>query len=68
MLEADVVSTAIRHVRYNTIERILTITFIQGADYDYYDVPEEEYYNLIKAPSIGKYFNKYIKSYAAPKI
>ena len=39
----------------------LEIEFTSSSVYQYFDVPEVEYRNLISAESIGKYFNQNIK-------
>lgn len=58
-------STAISKVSYDPDTRVLRIQFIQGAEYDYPEVPEVEFEKLISAPSVGKYFNSTIKHYSA---
>lgn len=57
-------SSAIKTVSYNPESRILRIEFTQGREYDYPDVPEIEFKNLIGAESVGKYYNQHIKSYS----
>lgn len=57
-------SSAITEVSYDKETCILRIQFARGAEYDYPSVPEQEYKNLISAPSAGKYFNTNIKKYS----
>lgn len=64
ILSQNVKSSAIQKISYNTDSKILSVTFQQGATYDYPSVPELEFHNLINAESVGKYFNKYIKPYS----
>ena len=67
MLEKEITnSSAITHVAYDTLTKILRITFTSGGEYDYPDVPREEYENLVSAPSVGQYFNQHIKMYSVP--
>lgn len=59
-------STAISEVKYDKESQVLRIQFARGAEYEYYDVPEQEFQNLVNAPSVGKYYNAHIKQYAVP--
>ena len=58
-------SSAISEVTYDYDTKTLTIQFVRGAEYDYPNVPEEEFNNLVSAPSVGKYYNQHIKAYSA---
>lgn len=42
---------------YDTSEKELTVTFMNGRDYVYKDVEKSTYEELIGASSPGKYFN-----------
>lgn len=57
----QVVSSNIRSVGYEADIEILEIEFTSGNIYQYFDVPEREYEELMNAASIGKYFNRKIK-------
>ncbi len=57
-------SSAITEVSYDKETQILRIQFARGAEYDYPAVPEQEFRNLVSAPSVGKYFNTNIKKYS----
>ena len=55
-------SSAIRRVSYDIKTEILTLTFTSSdRTYDYGPVPAREVIQMMKAPSIGKYYNKYIR-------
>jgi hypothetical protein len=43
------------------MNQILEVEFLNGAIYQYYDVPEALYQGLMAADSHGKYLNEYIK-------
>ena len=65
--KCQVNSSAINSVTYDNETNVLTIEFKRGAEYDYPNVPEIEFKNLVRAPSVGKYFNQYIKPYAVAR-
>ena len=56
----DVKSSCIASVGFDHISKILEIEFVSGSIYQYYNVDQDIYINLISAESIGKYFNKNI--------
>lgn len=60
MNRAKVESSNIASVGYG--QGILEIEFNSGAIYQYEDVPVATYVELLQAESVGKYFNKNIKS------
>jgi hypothetical protein len=60
-LSQAVSSSMISSVEYDTDEKLLSVTFTSGTTVDYEDVPESEYFGLIHAPSVGKYFHSAIK-------
>jgi hypothetical protein len=55
-------SALIVRVTYDPFMYSLTIEFRNGSIYDYIDVPMQEYEQMNKAPSAGKYFHSNIKS------
>lgn len=59
----DVASTCLSRVEYDLQTGTLTVTFTEsGATYDYYNVPESEYENLVQTiGSIGLEYNESIK-------
>lgn len=54
----EVKSSAIRSVGYDPDTKILSIEFNHGKVYDYLDVPEETFEEMLKAPSVGKFYNQ----------
>jgi hypothetical protein len=56
IVEADVESTCISHVRYDTHQRKMRITFQKGGTWEYDDVPRKRFTGLVSAESVGKYF------------
>ena len=59
MVKVD--SSAISEVGYNKDDNTLKIVFNSGAEYEYLDIPESQYKEFVKAPSIGKYYNTKIR-------
>lgn len=59
MVKVD--SSAISEVGYNEDDNTLKIVFNNGAEYEYLDIPKTQYKEFVKAPSIGRYYNKNIK-------
>lgn len=55
-------SSNIDYVEYNPSENQLTVRFVHGGTYIYFDVTSEEYDALLAAPSVGSYFAKNIKN------
>ena len=58
----EVVSSQMKMVEYDTETNTLIITFTKGARYEYKDVPNKVFLELIEADSIGSYFIKEIKT------
>ena len=54
-------SSNIASIGYDSMSQILEVEFLNGAIYQYYDVPEALYEGLMAADSHGKYLNEYIK-------
>jgi len=57
----NVSSSAIRQIGYDKSTQMLGIVFDGGNSGQYSGVPIDVYNEFIKAPSIGKYFNQFIK-------
>lgn len=57
----SVTSSNIRSVGYDPHKKLLEIEFNSGAIYQYDDVPQHVYDNLMTAESVGSYFNSVIK-------
>lgn len=65
----DVTSSNIARIGYDADSSVLEIEFRNGHAYEYYDVPQFEYDNLMGADSKGKYADKNIyKAYRQQKI
>lgn len=56
MNRTQVQSSTIASVGYDADNNLLEIEFRKGGTYQYYDVPEYQYSNLMSADSLGKYF------------
>jgi len=54
-------STVIRSIEYNAATAVLTITFVTGSVYEYYDVPQEVYNQLKNFREKGVFYNGSIK-------
>lgn len=63
MERVPVDSTTMTSIGYDAEARILEIEFTGGAIYQYLDVPEEIYQELLNAESKGRYFNIVFKPY-----
>ena len=62
MKRTKVESSNIASVGYDQLDSILEIEFNSGAIYQYENVPIRVYDVMMKADSVGKYFNAHIKS------
>ncbi len=62
MIMEPVVSSNIAAVGYEGEEKRLRVEFLNGTSYDYSNVPESEYQDLINADSVGKQFNQCVKN------
>lgn len=56
MIDVDVSSSAINHVRYDINDHTMRITFNSGSVYDYSGVPRKRFTGLVSANSVGSYF------------
>jgi hypothetical protein len=54
-------STVIRSIAYNAASAVLTIVFVTGSVYDYFDVPLEVYEQFKRFREKGVYYNEQIK-------
>lgn len=54
-------STFIKHVHWEE-NQTLIITFSTNSVWAYYQVPEQVYFDLVNASSLGSYFNKNIRN------
>lgn len=62
MIRVAVVSSELRSVGYDDLNRCLEIEFQNLSIYQYFEVPAEEHTSLMSAPSKGRYFNAHIRN------
>ncbi|MDD2099980.1 MULTISPECIES: KTSC domain-containing protein [Pseudomonas] len=62
MERVSVSSSNIATVGHDESSQTLEVEFLNGAVYEYYDVPEHVYQELISASSVGSYFAQRIKN------
>jgi hypothetical protein len=53
----SVSSSLLASVGYDSDEQVLEVELQDGKVYQYMDIPEETYRDLLNADSIGRYFN-----------
>ena len=61
MNRTSVSSSALRSVGYDAETLTLETEIISGSVYQYFDVPESVFLELMSAESLGVYYNKNIK-------
>ena len=61
MNRVSVSSSNLASVGYDAQAKVLEIEFLNGSVYQYANVPERIYAELLSAPSHGKYFDANIK-------
>lgn len=61
MNRTRVISSHIVSIGYDSQSSTLEVEFKDGAVYQYYNVPQFEYRDLMNAPSHGEYFDANIK-------
>jgi hypothetical protein len=62
MYRQRVDSSAVVSVGYDKKRRILEVEVEGGVVYQYLDVPAREYFALVSAESVGRYYNQQIKA------
>lgn len=62
MQRYTVASSNIASVGYDSATETLEVEFLNGSIYQYYNVPENMYDQLIKASSKGRFLHTYIKN------
>jgi hypothetical protein len=62
MLRQEVNSSELRWVGYDESALLLEVEFNSGEVYRYFKVPAQLVLELLKAESIGRYFNAHIRS------
>lgn len=61
MERQTVISSNIASIGYNKVSQTLEIEFLNGSLYEYYDIPDNIYDELMSADSQGKYLAQKIK-------
>ena len=61
MERQPVESSSVISVGYDEAEQVLEVEFAGGGVYQYFDVAPWQYEQLLRADSIGRYVNGYIK-------
>lgn len=61
-VSSSVESSLLKEVSYDPFMNTMSVHFKNGGIYDYLEVPEETYKELLQAPSVGKYFHINIKN------
>jgi hypothetical protein len=56
-----VASSSLVSVGYDARLELLEVEFVGGAVYQYEGVPPERHRNLLRAVSLGRYFNRHIR-------
>ncbi len=62
MQRYTVASSNLASVGYDTATQTLEIEFLSGSVYQYYNVPENLYEQLMQAGSKGRFFHQYIRN------
>lgn len=57
----SVTSTNIAQIGYDLNTKVLRVIFKSGTVYDFTNVGEDIYSNLLNASSVGKYFHQFIR-------
>lgn len=61
MQRVPVDSSSILEVGYQSESSTMEILFKDGRLYQYFDVPNDVYENLVTAPSVGRYFHLHVR-------
>lgn len=65
----QVKSSNLKSVGHDPEQSILEVEFKSGAVYQYEEVPEDVYQDMLAAESVGKYFNTQVKgSYSEKRV
>ncbi|EPQ7004144.1 KTSC domain-containing protein [Pseudomonas aeruginosa] len=62
MERVSVSSSNIASVGHDASSQTLEVEFLNGSIYEYYDVPEHVYQELISASTVGGYFAQRVKN------
>ena len=58
---SDVNSSVLKTIEYQPKKKKLIITFVNGREYEYYDVPQDIIFKLFRARSHGKSFRRFVR-------
>ncbi len=61
MIRTPVSSSNIRSIGYDADSQVLEVEFLDGAVYEYYDVPEDVHQGLMSARSHGSYLHRHVR-------
>ena len=61
MAYIEVKSSTLAAIKYDAEESVLCVRFRSGDEYEYQGVPESVYQGILKARSVGKYFDQHVK-------
>jgi hypothetical protein len=59
--EEMVSSTAINSIAFEPTTRVMTVNFVDGTEYQYFNVDQAIYDHMVGAGSVGKYFNRVVR-------
>lgn len=62
MERTSVSSSNVASIGYDNASQTLEVEFLNGSIYEYYDVPENVYQELIAASSVGGYLAQRVKN------
>jgi KTSC domain len=62
MQRHPVSSSSIRSVAYDRERAVLSVEFVHGSTYAYFDVPPETHERFLAAESKGRFFNSEVRS------
>ncbi len=62
MQRYSVASSNLASVGYDDVTQTLEIEFLSGSIYQYYNVPEDMYKQIMGAGSKGRFFHQYIRN------
>lgn len=68
MKRQPVSSSLVESLGYGPEKEVLEVELENGRVYQYRDVPESTYNELIEADSIGRYFSQYIRDLSHTRI
>mgnify|MGYP003813335161 FL=1 len=61
MEKIDIVSSILKSAYYDNNYNMLSVTFKNGKEYVFYNVPNDVWNNFKNSESKGSYFSRYIK-------